>query len=147
MPMRRLVVCLCATLMLYGATVAHAEYDNDAQNPKEYTNEDAQPLRIAAYILSPIGFALEWGVARPLHYIATEPFLATAFSNDLRKPEFHPPAIAELPLDDVGDEPRRPSAFASAVPGGSDTTTTTTTTTKTTTTTTTTRNATSPSAP
>ena len=46
----------------------------DRQNPNEYTDEDSQPLRMLSYLVAPVGFLLEWGVARPLHYVATEYF-------------------------------------------------------------------------
>ncbi|HVN29915.1 MAG TPA: hypothetical protein VMT64_15570 [Candidatus Binataceae bacterium] len=95
---------------------AAAQYsDTDRQNPAEYTDEDSQPLRIVAYIVAPIGFLLEWGVARPIHYVATNTFLAPVFNGDTREPEFRPPAIAEIPLDDVGDEPPRSSRFSNDV--------------------------------
>jgi hypothetical protein len=68
-----------------------------------------------AYIVAPIGFLLEWGVARPLHYVATNTFLAPIFNGDTREPIYRPPAIAEIPLDNVGDEPPKPSRFSSDV--------------------------------
>ena len=34
---------------------------------------------------------------------------------ETREPEFTPPPIAEIPLDDVGDEPPRPSRFSNDV--------------------------------
>jgi hypothetical protein len=96
--------------------LACAQYsDVDQQNPNEYTDEDSQPLRIVAYLVAPIGFALEWGVARPIHYVATQTFLAPVFNADTREPAYRPPAIAEIPLDNVGDEPPRPSRFSSDV--------------------------------
>jgi hypothetical protein len=45
-------------------------------DPNEYTQEDSHPVRAIASLLSPIGWALEWGVARPWHYVATNTFLA-----------------------------------------------------------------------
>ena len=95
---------------------AAAQYsDIDRQNPSEYTDEDSQPLRIIAYLVAPIGFVLEWGVARPLHYVATNTFLAPVFNGDTHEPTYRPPAIAEIPLDNVGDEPPRPSQFSDDV--------------------------------
>ena len=103
--------------MLGVPKLAAAQYysDTDRQNPKEYTDEDSQPLRMLAYLVAPIGFVLEWGVARPLHYVATNTFLAPVFNGDTREPAYQPPAIAEIPLDNVGDEPPRPSHFSSDV--------------------------------
>jgi hypothetical protein len=114
--MWRAIICLCAALIIGVPRAASAQYnDTDRQNPAAYTDEDSQPLRMIAYVVAPIGFLLEWGVARPLHYIATNTFLAPVFNGDTREPEYHPPAIAEIPLDDVGDEPPRVSRFSSDV--------------------------------
>ncbi len=114
--MRRAIIFLCAALILGVPHLARAQYeDTDRQNPNEYTDEDSQPLRILAYFVAPLGFALEWGVARPLHYLATQTFLAPAMNAETREPTFTPPAIAEIPLDDVGDEPPRPSRFSNDV--------------------------------
>lgn len=116
MSMWRAIIYLSAALIVGAPNLARAQYqDTDRQNPAEYTDEDSQPLRIAAYLLAPIGFALEWGVARPIHYVATNTFLAPVFNGDTREPAYRPPAIAEIPLDDVGDEPPRPSRFSSDV--------------------------------
>jgi hypothetical protein len=45
-------------------------------DPNEYTQDDSHPVRAIASLLSPVGWALEWGVARPWHYVATQTFLA-----------------------------------------------------------------------
>jgi hypothetical protein len=114
--MWRAIICLSAALILGVPNLAAAQYsDTDRQNPAEYTDEDSEPLRMLAYFVAPIGFVLEWGVARPLHYVATNTFLAPVFNGDTREPAYRPPAIAEIPLDDVGDEPPRPSRFSNDV--------------------------------
>jgi hypothetical protein len=115
--MWRAIICLSAALMLGVPKLAAAQYysDTDRQNPAEYTDEDSEPLRMLAYLVAPIGFVLEWGVARPLHYVATNTFLEPVFNGDTREPAYQPPAIAEIPLDNVGDEPPRPSRFSSDV--------------------------------
>lgn len=114
--MRRAIILLSAALILGVPHLARAQYeDTDRQNPKEYTEEDSQPLRLVSYFIAPIGFALEWGVARPLHYLATQTFLAPAMDAETREPIFTPPAIAEIPLDNVGDEPPHPSRFTNDV--------------------------------
>jgi hypothetical protein len=114
--MWRAIICLCATLIIGVPRPAAAQYnDTDRQNPASYTDEDSQPLRMIAYVVAPIGFLLEWGVARPLHYIAADTFLAPLFNGDTQEPEYRPPATAEIPLDDVGDEPPHVSRFSSDV--------------------------------
>jgi hypothetical protein len=112
--MRRAIICLTAALILgvpHFAAAQATEAQPDRQNPAEYTDEDSQPLRMVAYFVAPIGFALEWCVARPLHYLATSTFLAPAMNAETREPKFVPPPTADIPLDDVGDEPPRPSLF------------------------------------
>jgi hypothetical protein len=114
--MRRAIILLSAALILGAPHLARAQYeDTDRQNPNEYTDEDSQPLRLLAYFASPIGFALEWGIARPLHYLATKTALAPVLDAQTREPEFVPPPTADIPLDDVGDEPPRPSRFSNDV--------------------------------
>jgi hypothetical protein len=46
------------------------------RDPNEYQQEDSHPVRAIGSLLSPIGFVLEWGIARPWHYVATQTFLA-----------------------------------------------------------------------
>jgi hypothetical protein len=78
--MRRAAIILCAALVLGLPTISSAQYnDNDQQNPKEYHDEDSQALAIVSYVFYPIGYAFEWLVARPLHYVATESPAAPVF--------------------------------------------------------------------
>src|SRR5258707_4701804 len=116
--MRRLMLCTFMVLTMAMPAMALAQQGpyNDKQNPDEYTNaEDGQLLKVVSYFIAPIGFALEWGVARPLHYLATQTFLAPAMNAETREPTFTPPAIAEIPLDDVGDQPPHPSRITNDV--------------------------------
>ena len=71
--------------------------------PDEYDDSQSNPLRIAAYLLYPIGWLAEWAVFRPFHFLvsATEP--QEAFFG--HRP--HPPILAEpQPMHDYGP-PRR----------------------------------------
>ena len=87
--MWRAIIFLCAALIVGVPQSGSAQYsDTDRQNPNEYTDEDSQPLRIIAYLVAPLGFVLEWGVARPLHYVATDTFLAPVFNGDTREPQY-----------------------------------------------------------
>ncbi len=66
----------------------------DRQHPDEYTDQDSQLLNVIATLLWPVGTALEWGMARPLHYLATN------------SPVFGPgpssqPPIAQIPTETV----------------------------------------------
>jgi len=82
---------LAAALWLAIPTTSRAQYnDNDRQNPKEYHDEDSQPLAIVADLLYPLGYGLEWLVARPFHYLANDSPVAPVFrpvgGNDMSPP-------------------------------------------------------------
>jgi len=72
---------------------------NDKQNPNEYTDtEDGQVLNVVSYFLAPIGYALEWGVTRPLHYVATKTSLAPAMSGDTEYSQIYNPGPNVAPI-------------------------------------------------
>jgi OOP family OmpA-OmpF porin len=65
----------------------------------EYDDSQSNPLRIAAYLLHPVGWLAEWTIFRPFHFLvsATEP--QEAFFG--HRP--HPPVLAEpQPMQDYG---------------------------------------------
>jgi outer membrane protein OmpA-like peptidoglycan-associated protein len=73
--------------------------------PDEYDDSQSNPLRIAAYLLHPVGWLAEWVVFRPFHFLvsATEP--QEAFFGHYP----HPPILAEpQPLHDYGPPKRVP---------------------------------------
>jgi hypothetical protein len=71
--MRRAAIILFAALFVALPAISHAQYnDNDQQNPKEYTDDDSHPLALFADVLYPIGYAAEWLVARPMHWVAND---------------------------------------------------------------------------
>jgi hypothetical protein len=71
--MRRIAIIFTAALFVALPTISHAQYnDNDQQAPKEYHDEDSQPLALAADVLYPIGYAAEWLIARPAHWLAND---------------------------------------------------------------------------
>lgn len=113
--MWRAIISLCIAFTIGLPTLCHAQsYDNDRQNPKQYTNDDSQPVRLMAYVLSPLGFALEWGVTRPLHYIATDTFLAPVFGGD-RTPETYVPPFPPMEPE-AGSPPPQPTIEAALPP-------------------------------
>jgi hypothetical protein len=59
--------------------------------PDEYDDSQSHPLRIAAYLLHPAAFLIEWTVFRPFHFLvsATEP------QEKLFGHTPHPPILAE----------------------------------------------------
>ena len=49
--------------------------------PDDYDDSQSHPIRIAAYLLYPAGFTLEWLVFRPFHYIVSRPYLEEVFGH------------------------------------------------------------------
>ena len=99
--MRRWIISIVLALAIAAPTIALAQQGpyNDKQNPNEYTDtEDGQVLKLASYILAPIGYALEWGVVRPLHYLATRTPLAPALSGDTEYSEMYNPGPNVAPI-------------------------------------------------
>jgi len=62
--------------------------------PDEYDDSQSNPLRVAAYLLYPVGWLAEWTIFRPFHFLvsATEPQEAFFGHNP------HPPVLAEPQL-------------------------------------------------
>jgi hypothetical protein len=97
--MQRWIIGLGLAAMLGFAPAVNAQFHQDAQDPSEFNEDDSQPLKIASYFVAPIGFALEWTVARPLNYLANKTPLAPAMNPD--KDQFYgQPRIADLPPPD-----------------------------------------------
>ncbi len=102
--MRRAAIILGIALLL-APTLAHAQ-NLDNQNTQEYSDdEDGQPLKLFSYLLAPFGWALEYGVARPLHYLATDTFLAPVLGANVENDGLTVQPIAELPPPDEITEP------------------------------------------
>src|ERR1700739_5101704 len=99
--MRRLIlstIFALAIAMSAGALAQQGPY-NDKQNPNEYTDtEDGQLLKVVSYFIAPIGYALEWGVTRPLHYLATKTSLAPAMSGDTEYSQMYNPGPNVAPI-------------------------------------------------
>jgi hypothetical protein len=99
--MGRLILCMVLALAMAmpASVVAQQGPYNDKQNPNEYTDaEDGQVLKLASYILAPLGYALEWGVTRPMHYLATKTSLAPALSGDTEYSEMYNPGPNVAPI-------------------------------------------------
>ena len=58
--------------------------------PDEYDDSQSNPFRIAAYLLNPAGFILEWTVFRPFHFLVSSTEPLEAFFGHAS----HPPVIA-----------------------------------------------------
>jgi hypothetical protein len=114
--MRRIAIFFCAALFVALPTVSHAQYnDNDQQNPKEYHDEDSQLLAIVADVFYPIGYALEWGVARPLHWLANDSPASPVFrpvSGDDTSPPPPVPIIPDNTMDEASSTTTSPQDWS-----------------------------------
>ena len=52
-----------------------------AAAPDEYDDMQSNPLQIAAYLIYPVGYTLEWLVFRPFHYLVSRPSLEPVFGH------------------------------------------------------------------
>ena len=99
--MWRATLALGAALALVAPSLAHAQFSTlDRQDPTEYNDQDSQLLNIVSYGLRPIGYMLEWGVARPLHYLATSSAVAPVLGANTDEESEKLPPVTELPLPD-----------------------------------------------
>ena len=77
--MKRLVVALMiASMMCLTVRVASATEER-YEDEQQYEDAFSNPLRIAYYLIYPVGFTVEWLVMRPLHYIVSRPGLDRVF--------------------------------------------------------------------
>lgn len=107
--------------LFFGLTLAV----NTAQAaPDEYDDSQSNPLRIAAYLLHPLGWLTEWTITRPFHYLVSATAPQEAFFGHYP----HPPILAEPPpMQDYGVPkkvpmtPVAPPAPQAAVPSAPET--------------------------
>ncbi|HSP98582.1 MAG TPA: hypothetical protein VL049_15280 [Candidatus Dormibacteraeota bacterium] len=77
--MKRLVVALMlASMMCLTVRVASAAEER-YEDEQQYEDAFSNPLRIAYYLIYPVGFTVEWLVMRPFHYIVSRPGLDRLF--------------------------------------------------------------------
>lgn len=73
--MKRLIAGAALTLVLsFSAGPAAAV-------PDDYDDTQSYPLRVAAYLVYPVGYALEWAIFRPFHYLVSRPELEPVFGH------------------------------------------------------------------
>jgi len=78
--MKRLVAALmfaCALTLTVGVTAVPATERYADEN--EYADAFSNPLRLAYYVLHPLGYTVEWLVMRPFHYLVSRPYLDKIF--------------------------------------------------------------------
>jgi hypothetical protein len=74
--MRKLIMVAVAAALLGSAHLSFATGGAD-----DYDDSQSHPLRLAAYLIHPIGFTLEWLVTRPFHELVAQPDLAPVFGH------------------------------------------------------------------
>ena len=73
--MKRTVAAgLLALLIALSARSAFAVVD-------DYDETQSHPLRVVAYLVNPVGFAAEWLIFRPFHYLVSRPALEPVFGH------------------------------------------------------------------
>jgi len=72
---RWILAVTIVSLLGMGTGVARAAHSMS----DEYDDSMMHPLRLAYYVLHPIGFAAEWLIGRPFHYIVSRPYLDQIF--------------------------------------------------------------------
>lgn len=82
--MKRALIVIFAVGILAAPAIIRAQTWNDTRaDPDEYNDEeDGHPLKLISYILAPVGFALEWSIARPMHFIANKSAVAPVFAGN-----------------------------------------------------------------
>lgn len=62
-----------------------------------YDDSQSHPLRLVAYALHPVGFALEWLILRPIHALVSQPELEPVFGHTPHGFQFSPtvPRVSE----------------------------------------------------
>jgi hypothetical protein len=91
------IIVVIVVLWFALAAPARAQSINRPEDSNAYTQEDSHPLKILGYALAPVGFLLEWTVARPLHYLATDSFVAPVLGGDEKESPAPLVPRAEIP--------------------------------------------------
>ena len=69
---RWLSAMLCAVAMLTASPVLADEYDEDSAG---------HPLRLIAYVLYPVGVAIDYLIMRPAHWLVSQEPMKTVFGH------------------------------------------------------------------
>lgn len=72
--MKRTLFSLIVAFCLFGSAVTARAHD-------AYDDSQTHPLRVIAYAIHPVGFALEWLVFRPLHFVVSHPRAERVFGH------------------------------------------------------------------
>jgi hypothetical protein len=78
---KRLLTGLGLVVVLLGGVPT--AYAHDA-----YDDTQADPLRLLAYALHPVGVAVEWLFTRPIHFVVSQPQLEEFFGHEPHEDPF-----------------------------------------------------------
>ena len=70
---RQIAGLALACVLVFAAAPARA---HDA-----YDDSQSNPLLLVSYVIHPVGFALEWLVTRPIHFVVSSPRLERVFGH------------------------------------------------------------------
>lgn len=78
-PIRPLRRSLAALLVVAGLAVLAGPAGADEYDP----HRAGHPLRVVAYLVHPIGVALDYLLFRPAHWVGSQPVIRTIFGHDV----------------------------------------------------------------
>lgn len=73
--MRKIAVVALMAVMMTSVPALGAAVD-------EYDDSQAHPLRVFAYLVHPIGYALEWAIFRPFHWMVAQENTEEVFGHE-----------------------------------------------------------------
>lgn len=73
--MKRFIGVLLAVMVLATPVLA-------AQPVDDYDDSQSNPFRVVAYLAYPLGYALEWALFRPTHWVVAQPGMVDVFGHD-----------------------------------------------------------------
>ena len=68
-------------LVMAGISILIFSTTAPADETDAYDDSQSNPLRVAYYILYPVGYTVEWLVARPIHALVAQPELEPIFGH------------------------------------------------------------------
>jgi hypothetical protein len=72
--MKRLLPALGLAILVLAVPVRGRAHD-------AYDDSQSHPLLLASYAIAPVGFALEWLITRPIHFVVSQPRLEHIFGH------------------------------------------------------------------
>lgn len=79
--MKRLLLSLALVVAVAGGAGTARAHD-------AYDDSESHPLRLVAYVVNPAGWLAEWMVARPVHFLVSQPQLERIFGHQPHESPF-----------------------------------------------------------